>query len=228
MTLAQIIAAFRELADDLGTPPLWSDTLVTFWANEAQQEAARRARLLVDQTTVDVCVIDVTAGTHTYAVDPRVIFIRRVKLSSQDSTLAKVDQRDLDLTGPGWESASNSRPGWWLPTGDHQIRLYPPPDADDTLTLTVVREPLADMAPAIVSPATPAVDPEIPARMQYRLVDWIMHRALMVRDKEEKYDPQGSKEHLASFESEFGKRSSAIDETWIARAHGYDEFEGLF
>lgn len=228
MTLAQLIASFREVADDVGTPPLWSDTGLAFWANEAQHEAARRARLFLDGSTEATCKIDVTAGTAVYAVDPRVIFVRRVKLDSLTIPLTKINLRDMDTVYPGWESAADSTPGHWMPTGDHEITLYPPPIANDVLRLQVIREPLEDMALAIVSPATPAVDPEIPSRMQFRLVDWMLYRALMVRDKEEKYDPASAKEYLASFEAEFGKPSSAIDETWINREHGYDDYEGLF
>lgn len=232
MTLAQLIASFREVADDLGAPPLWSDTALTFWANEAQHEAARRARLFLDSSTDATCKITITAGTASYPVDSRVIFVRRAKLESLTIPLSKINLRDMDTVYPGWESSADSTPGHWMPTGDHEITLYPTPIANDVLRLQVIREPLEDMAPAIDNvdpdPDVPAVDPEIPSRMQFRLVDWMLYRALMVRDKEEKYDPKSAKEYLASFEAEFGKPSSAIDETWINREHGYDDYEGLF
>lgn len=232
MTLVQLISSFREVADDVGTPPLWSDAVVTFWANEAQHEAARRARLFLDSSTDATCKIDVTAGTAVYTVDPRVIFVRRAKLSSMTTTLAKINLNDMDRTFPGWESAQASTPMHWIPTGDHQITLFPTPIVNDVLRLQVIREPLADMAPAIdnvdPTPDVPAVDPEIAARMQFRLIDWMLYRAFMVRDKEEKFDPESAKLYLASFEAEFGKPSSAIDETWINREHGYDDYEGLF
>lgn len=72
-----------------------------------------------------------------------------------------------------------------------------------------------------------AVSPEIPARYHARLADWICYRAMMTLD-EEKRDDARAKYHLGEFEAEFGKRSSAQDETWIQRKHGYDEDEGLY
>ena len=76
--------------------------------------------------------------------------------------------------------------------------------------------------------ADQAVDAEIASRYAVKLVHWIGYRALANRDKEEKYDPEGAKRHLGEFEDEFGKRSSAIDETWIARHHEVDDLEGIY
>jgi len=303
MTLQDIIDVFRELADDVEAEYLWSDAFAIRVANEAQIEACRRSRLLLDETTTAVCQIPVVAGTAIYAVDPRVLFIRRAKLASQDLKLAKINPRDLDLHYPGWESNQATTPQCWAPVENHKLRLVDKPDADDTLNLIVVRQPMAPMqlasldtalaissitrsgstATAVLTapnlslvtgqyigiaganqaeyngsfaitvvdystitftvsgtPASPAtgtityqrinfaVDPEIDDRYHLRLVDWMLYRAFMSRDRQEKYNPDEAKVRLAEFEAEFGQRSSAIDETWINREHGYEEFEGLY
>jgi hypothetical protein len=304
MTLTELDTAFRERADDVATPYLWSLALVLQYANEAQNEANRRSRLLGDTTTAAVCQIPIVAGTSTYAVDPRVLFIRRVQLGTQDFPLQKYQVGDLDRSFPGWERSTDvSSPEVWCPVEDHKIRLVPTPDANDTLYLHVIRDPLAPMSyaaqataaavsgitlvgsvatavltvpnPLLVTgdsvtfagagqteyngahtvtvidsstvsytvggtPATPAtgtityakntpaVDPEIPARYQFKLVDWILYRAFMQRDRQDKYNPEEATARLNEFEAEFGKRSTAVDETWINRMHGQDEFEGLF
>lgn len=299
MTVAEILAAFGDLADDLGTPPLWSDAVRLRFLREAQLEAGRRARLFQDQSTDEVCLLNIVAGQATYDVDPRIIFIRRVKLASQDQPVQKADINALDTFFPGWEGHPASWPTYWTPTGNHQITFYPTPDANDTCRLLVVRDPLgapaledltprgittltsaAGLATAVLAapaplshkqsivisgatqpeyngaheitvvspsvatfqiagaPASPATGTltfviaergvEVEDRHQDKLVDWMLYRALSMRDKEEKYDPKAAQDHLDVFESEFGKRSSAIDETWIARQHGYDQNEGLF
>ena len=51
MTLEELIASFREDATDKVGPYLWEDETVTRWLNEAQDEAAVRARLLLDDST---------------------------------------------------------------------------------------------------------------------------------------------------------------------------------
>ncbi|MCU0689768.1 MAG: hypothetical protein MUF54_00065 [Polyangiaceae bacterium] len=223
MTLTELIAAFRDLADDTAEPYLWSDSVLTRFANEAQEEACRRGRLIVDSTTEEVCQLDVTGGTAVYPVDPRVLFIRRVKLDSMDMPIRKTSVDDLDLMSPGWEGELPGVPFVWAPYEVGKILLFPPPEVDDTMRLTVVRLPLDDM----VGGLTP-VDPEIPARYHMKLVDWMLFRALSMRDKEERHDPEGAKAHLRMFEEEFGQRSNAVDETWIAQKHGFDPFEGLF
>lgn len=297
-TLQQIIDDFREMFDDKGTPPLWSDAVLQAYANEAQLEAARRARLIEDRDTVAVCQVAVSTATDVYALDPRIIRLRRVKLASQDQRLQKMDERVLDRMLPSWESLDAAPPEGWIPWGSNQIRLVPAPDVADTINLWTIREPLlrmrlaqaalpvtsisraSDIAtvttaadatlisgdtvtiagagqaeyngdhqvtvvdathftfPVTGSPATPAtgtityavkaVDAEIASRYAVKLVHWVGYRALAARDKEEKYDPEGAKRHLGEFEDEFGKRSSAIDETWIARHHEVDDLEGIY
>ena len=297
-TLQQIIDDFRERNDDLGTPPLWSDAVLQSYANEAQVEACRRARLIEDRETASVCEIAVSTGTSVYAVDKRVIRLRRLKLASQANRLQKMDERVLDRMLPSWESLEAAPPEGWIPWGSWQVKLVPAPDASDTARLWVVREPLLRMRlaqaakavstltsssgtatatiaadttlvtgdtvtvaganeagyngdrvitvvdsthftfPVSGSPTSPAtgtmtyavkaVDAEIAPRYAEKLVHWMLWRALSIRDKEEKYDAEGAKRHLDEFESEFGKRSSAIDETWIARHHEVDDLDGTY
>lgn len=303
MTITEILRMFRELADDLATSnPLWSDATLLQYLDEAQLEAVRRTRMLDDRETPEICTIPVIANTTTYDVDPRVLFIRRVKASWADRPLAKTYSQWLDNHEPGWESAAAvPEPRWWTPWNSHRLRIEKP-SANGTITLWVIRDPLArphthspdpisvtsitrvgNVATVVLSaaptypivvgdhaliagaddvkyngsqhitsvinttsftyhvsgnPPTPATGTitatfeasplELPARYHHKLVDWMLYRALLQRDKEEKYDPKSAKDHLDLFEQEFGPRSSAIDETWIRRNHGYDDNEGLY
>lgn len=225
MTPQQLIDNFRQLADDLGTPPLWTDSVLMGYASEGQVEIARRTRCLVDSTTPEICQVAVVTGTAVYDVDPRVIFIRRAKLADQPLPLPKVDVPRLDLHRPGWDDEGNETPCAWLPWDAQKIRLFNTPAADGTLNLIVVREPLADIALAV--DPDPAVDPEVPRRYHNGIVNWMLHRAYLHRERQDMYRPEESKERLAMFEEEFGKKSTAADEEWIHRHHGYDENEGL-
>lgn len=299
MTVAEVLAAFGDLTDDLGQTPLWSTSVRLRFLREAQIEACRRARLLRDQDKDEVSLISLVAQTGSYDVDPRVIFIRRVKWSGADRPLVRVHPKWLDECFPGWEGHDAGVPQFWALI-DRRLVLYPAPEDVGTVRLDVVREPLADPAvqdltakaistlsqvdglatavlaapstlatgrsviiagadqaeyngakvvtvlgPSIITFGVPvaAVSPatgttitylageyplEIRGRHQDKLVDWMLWRALSMRDKEEKYDQAAADAHLAVFEEEFGKRSAAIDEVWIEEQHGYDESEGLF
>lgn len=231
MTPQEMLDHFRLQADDAAQPYLWGDALLIGYANEAQLEASRRARLFEDATTQAVCEIAVTAGTAIYDVDARVQFIRRVKLASQSRPLPKASVRALDEGAPGWEASDPSEPIGWIPWETHKVRLVPTPVANDTLRLIVVRDPLLpiDLGNPLAVP-TP-IDPtpaEAPARYHYALVDWVLHRAYLHRERQDQYRPEESKERLAMFEAEFGERRNAVDDIWIKRKHGYDEDEGLY
>lgn len=220
MTLAELIDLFRQEARDQAIPPDWPDAILTNYANEAQLEAARRARLLTDSTG-EVSRPTVKIGANVIALDRRVIFVRRVKLDSQSKTLPKIRLADLDQIRPDWE---NDEPGdvvAWCP--DYQsgtILLIPPSAATDRLRLSVIRDPLEDMA-------DPDDEPEIAPRYHRTLVQWMLYRAFSKQDTEYA-DPKKAAGALAAFEQEFGPKSTALDETWVHEKHGYDDYEGLF
>ena len=223
MTTAELINLFRGLSADNTPKYLWSDTLLCQIATEAEKEAAGRARLLVDSVTPDLCVKELAAGTQYIELDPRVIFVRRVKLASRDIPLAKIHRKDLDCILPGWEDETASETTNYCSNyqGGRIYFITRLPE-DDTVRLTVVREPLGPL-----QLSGPARNPEIPPRYHEKLVHWMFWRALSMRDVEEKYDPVVAKQNYDQFEAVFGPPLSAINEKWYQDEHGYDEFEGL-
>jgi hypothetical protein len=226
MTLQELINNFREVADDKSSLPLWSDALLTFYANEAQTEAARRARLFKDSSTAEVCAYAVAAGDQTIELDSRVLFPKIVKIDSKALPLLRVHQADIDRIFPGWDAVgvANGDPTHYVPDKDTGLLWFNAPFSDsDTVRIACYREPLVPMVLG-----TAPVGPEVRGRHQYGLINWMMYRALNMRDVEEKYDPKAAEGYEAMFEAEFGKRSSAIDETWIEREQMYDDHDGTF
>jgi hypothetical protein len=157
-----------------------------------------------------------------YALDPRIIFVRRVKSSLRSSPLCKRRFRDLDAEDPGWEERTGDVTQYLLDYQTGFLRTYRTPTAADlvTLGLTVVRAPLKAMA-------GDSATPEIAPRWHMSLRHWMVFLAYMKPD-EDTYRPDKAKVALALFEQEFGKRSSAQDEKWINDNHGYDNDEGLY
>jgi len=224
MTSQELIDFFRKLTADNTPPYLWSDSLLVSLGAEAEKQAARRARLLVDSSTEDLCLFDVVKDTRMITLDKRIIFVRRVKLASKDLPLQKIHRRDLDMLAPGWEDeAASDTCNYCTNYETGKMVFHTALPADDTVRLTVVREPLAALALS-----GPAVNPEIAPRYVEKLVDWMIYRAYNLRDVEEKYDPVVAAAGLARFESEFGPESTAQNEKWFQDEHGYDEYEGLY
>lgn len=214
MKLAELLNITRIELDDVAEPYLWSDDELLEYANDAQNEACRRGRLLVDATTPAICQITMVANTAAYTLDPRVIRVNRAKVDGEAVPLAFCMTRDLDARFPGWEDWSETPriivPDWET----NKVRLVGTPDAGGTLNLQVVRLPLVDMMDI-------DDEPEIRPEYQRNLRHWIKHRAYLKRDSET-YDPKKAAECEARFVAEFGPARPAYDELWQQQQYETD------
>lgn len=218
MTLKELLDYSRRQLDDTKTPYLWSKADLVLWLNEAEREAARRARLLVDSRTAEVCELTVVADEPYLTLDPRVLFVRRARLASVSWYLKKFDVRDLDECRPGWESETGDVWGYVQNEDSRHLRLVGTPTASDTLKITVSRLPLVEMA-------ADTDEPEIRSPYHLNLHHWVLWRAYSVDDTDLRDDEKAAR-NLALFEAEFGRRSTAIDEQWTREHHGYNSMEG--
>jgi hypothetical protein len=220
MKLRDLVKIFRDEVDDVTEPFLWTEEELIDYANDAENEACRRSRLLIDSTTVEICQIAVTANTAGYALDPRVIFVRRAKLATKSLPLGRASVRDLDDETPGWDAHTGTVSAYIPDHDTGKLRLYRIPTVNDTLNLTVVRLPLEAMENL-------DAEPEIHRRYQRNLRHWLKWRAYSKQDAET-MDEKKAAAGLALFEQEFGKASPALDEEWINREQGYDRWDGTF
>lgn len=212
MTVADLIAEFRDRAFDQKSPPLWTDTQLIRWANDAQREACRRGKLLIDSTDDTICSIDYDTVDPVLDLDTRIISIREAIVDGQTIPLDEYLLSRMNELFPGWRSAAAQFPmGYIKDYGSKQIRLYPQPTQAGTVLLSVVREPLEDMAKTD--------EPELPARYHMSLVEWLLYRAYSLQDPDT-CDPQRAQKALTAFETEFGRRSSARNEKWQEEQSG--------
>lgn len=204
MNLSELIIAAQNQADEVLDKPdlFWSEAEWTEYANDAEREACIRANLLLDQTS-SMAVIAITSGTAKYALNEKVLVVKRAKLTSGTEPLVKTSRRVLDATYPNWEAEAGTTRSW-LPDDTNKITLYKIPVVDDTLNLMISRLPETDMV--LVDKATDS--PEIDAQYHLSLVDWMMHRAYSKQDSET-LDLGKAKEHLKRFTVRFGERPPA-------------------
>ena len=223
MNVADLRAVFRSETDDTEDPPFASDDEVIDYLNDAQNEACRRARLLVDSRTSGITTISLAANTARYALDPRVVFVRRAKLVSNSSTLTLASYRDMDGVdgiSADWEDETGTPTHLITDMDTAYVRPYPVPDASDSIALTVVRLPLDDLA-------DDGDEPEIHARFHRNLRHWMLYRYYSKQDADT-FDAGRAALALAAFEMEFGKPSRAIEEEWILRQQQTDAHDGVF
>lgn len=220
MNRSELIANARILATDTVAPYLWSDAEITIYANDAQREACRRARLITDSATASVCSIALAAATPIYTLNQKVLFVNRVKLVGESLPLTSISYKDLDRQIPGWEENTGSPTHYVKDTDAGKFRPYPTPTVAGTAKLTVTRMPLEDMT-------SDSDEPEIQPHLHDSLLFWILYRMFSKPDNDG-YDEAKAAKNLALFEQEFGRKSSAFDEAWIEREHGYTPDEGVY
>ena len=219
MLATEILAQFRELTDDLASPYLFSDASVLRYMNNAENEAARRARLLVDSSTAEVTKYSIGIGKSWLTLDPRVVFVKRFMITGQTLPIGRAHRDDMDILVPGWEDDTGTILAYVPNMETGKLRLYRTTDKAYVAKLTVVRTPL--------NPITISTEPEINPRYHDKLVHWMLYEAYMKNDSES-FNGKKAVDHLALFEQEFGQRSSALNETWIEEQRDSFSHEGTF
>lgn len=205
MDLAGLIDAYREESHDHAKPPFMSNERLAQIANEAQIEACRRASLIVD-STADFCAVPVTAGDPLVELDSHIIDVKRIRISTSSLPLAIAWTQDMDERIPGWESHHGTPTNYITDYQTGLLRLYPIPDVPADVRMTVNRLPLKAMD-------GDHDEPEIRAEYHPALVQWMLHKAYAKNDTDQ-LAPEKSAQALSEFEKEFGKRSSARNESW--------------
>lgn len=205
MNLEELIGSFREDSTDKVEPYLWEDEAVTRWLNEAQDEAAVRGRLLLDDSTPAVTTMAVQAGKASYQLHPKIYEIAHLHwqpgaAGHRSKPVDLVTREWLDRNHPDWRVRFDFDAVYAIQS-EGSIRMVPTPREAGTLTLEAYRLPL--------KPLTGDGDkPEIHAASHAYLVYWALHRAFSQPDADG-FDPQRAATAEAAFTGYFGKRPDA-------------------
>lgn len=203
MNLQQLIERFRIEADDLLAPYLWTEEWLQAWFSEAQDEAAVRSRLLLDDFTTALTQIAVDAGVASYALHPKlyeIAVLDFVPAVGRVQSVYLTSREKLDRDRPGWRNEPQGMPCHAIQT-DTRLRLVPTPSVEGMLRLEAYRLPLKALA-------NDNDKPEIHEAHHIHLVHWALYRAFGKPDADA-HDPQRSKEALGRFEAYFGPRPDA-------------------
>lgn len=205
MNLEELIASFREDATDKVATYLWTDEAVTRWLNEAQDEAAVRGRLLLDDSTQAVTRIAVTEGQASYQLHAKVYEIAHLHwqpsaAAHRGKPVELVTREWLDRNHPGWRVRFDCDSMYAIQT-EGALRLVPTPREAGVLTLEAYRLPLKPLV-------NDTDKPEIHAASHPYLVYWALHRAFSQPDADG-FDPQRAATAEATFTGYFGARPDA-------------------
>lgn len=218
MDVAALLARFRLLAGDRGTPPLWADDIVVDWLNQAEREACIRAHLLEDETTPDIVNITVVPAQFEYKLHPLIQDVKRLRIyypasgdtPAQYNRIERGDEeRDIRYW---WDQRPNAdgRPNYYAVLGDGDenagrtlVLDQVPSSPATTMQMVVDRYPLQPMDVASTSDT-----PEIHPNHHPHLVEWALHLAFLTRDIEGAALPRTDR-HLQRFVDAFGERPDA-------------------
>lgn len=235
MTLDEALSTIRGSLDDETTPYLWSNTNLISYLNRRINEFARRTEHYLDHTTALICSIAVTASTKDYALDSRVISVKRVRgMWNPETPLLRRTLSYMDATYPEWESDTSDDPLYYIVdrTAGY-ITLHPTPGTNGTLSLDVTRLPSAQLTIADIAKATP-VNIEFPLMWIDNLYDGVLASAFSKPDSQTR-NPQMAQYHLqlwnaflqeAMEHNDTERRDRAfMDSTALEDSNGY-WFEG--
>lgn len=207
MTLTELIRRFRVLAKDtVDNPYMASDADVIMWLNDAEREAAIRARLIRDHLTQDVTRIAYVADTQVYQLHPAVFELINVRLVRPDGKRGNPiylrTPEWLDRNVPHWrEDPIRYRHDNFAIQDDRNLQLLTEYEAGDVITLECYRVPLEPMRNG-------GDEPEIHPMHHEHLVQWALHRAFSVPEAD-LFDPNRSKDAEDEFTRYFGIRPDA-------------------
>lgn len=229
MTLDELVTEAREqwLSDtsDAATVPAgvsldtWTDATLLRFAIEAQQQACRHGdcTLLFDSTTEAVCSITLVEDQLVYPLNALILRLQRV-LMGGNIELGKETPESFDITRPGWRVSESGTPTACFVMGRNLVLDRAPTAAavteHGTLNLEVYRLPIGSLV------GTDEL--EISTIYQPFLAHWMCYRALSRRDEDlVNYGGMTAKQHLQTFEQEFGRRNDVPQLQYLIESAGY-------
>lgn len=218
-TIRELVLASREELDDLPGDVddpcawenddeglLWKNHELVRFANQAQVEFCRR-RPINDSTTAAICDASVTAGDLFVPYSPLIAYVDRMAVQGEAHGLTKKTKAWMDRNYANWETETGTPKHYIENITEYKARLYPIPDADININMTVGRLPLADMR----WDRRQKDEPEINVMYHMDLVMWMNHLALRKRDSQTHNKTESDRQYKL-FETAVGPRISAFNE----------------
>lgn len=202
MTLDDLVESFREFADDLVEPYLWSASLVESYADRAEAEACERRPLLTSSTDKDMCQIAVSAdvGKYTKHAAVREVYYAKFTdaISGDVHKLFITNIDELTFLEPSWEDL-DSEPTYLL-LDDSSVQIIPTPTVEGLLEMSISH------IPKTLSSVT--YNLAIHSAHHYSLVYWMLHLAFEKSDADT-LNVKKALDYEARFANYFGEPKGA-------------------
>jgi hypothetical protein len=197
MNLGELRALARVKLDDRVEPYLWDDEFLDGAINRAQDEAILRMGGIGDDYTSHATQGVVFAGSAVFALSPGVLRVDQVR--TNDKLLQATTPSYLANINPLWETKTGVPTHFMM--GDSSIKLYPIPEIDTPISLSVRRGALT---PLVVDTQIP----EVPYPLHHSLLHWVLFEAYSIPDADIS-NPTAAEMHNKTFDGVFGPRQGA-------------------
>jgi hypothetical protein len=203
-TSLELIAWLREMLDDEVQPYLWTNSYLVRALNDAEEQACRRAYVLIDKDTASVCQLTLSASVGSFTYHSRILQIRRITIGSADYPLKQALVPELDEACGAWWSVQGVPENYVIET-QGRIIFYPMPQSLDTATMEVARLPLNSMN------VSGSCVPEIPEMYHRDLLIWGKRVAYLKPDSDT-FNKELADAAEQEFTARFGPLPSAKEE----------------
>lgn len=178
MNSTEILETFREEMNDEADPPLWSDTLLFRYLDDAQKTFCRWTEGIEDSSTAEITRLAVVSGTEWYALDKRVLKVREAVDVSTGRPFGLYSAERASDAGIYFDGRPAQLKAFVTGLSKNMLRAWPFPNNTATVELRVFRLPLV--------PITDAGDQELEIDEQHHLslLLWMKHRAYGKEDAE--------------------------------------------
>lgn len=140
LTIEELIAQFRTDNDDIYEPYMWSDVSITRYLSEAQDVLCDKVNIFPDEIEVAYSADDVWVARDDYITQVRGVFEGAETIQLRDAAEWQRLQGSATWrtdTGTVTDLIEDMKADNW--------RLYPIPEEDGTLTLSIYRRPLISL-----------------------------------------------------------------------------------
>lgn len=198
MRPSELLDLFRLEMADTAQPYLWSDEFIVGAIDDAQKQFARKTDGIPDSTTsavVDLVVAldpDTQLYTDVLPLHSSILKIRSARRADTGRDIEVLNMEDMPARNMFFDGRSSRVRALVLGMDTDQVRLWPFPNEDVTIKLSVFRMPLVTI--------TDDEPLEIPAQHHRDLLLWVKHRAYSVHDAET-FDKTKAEDFRVLFES---------------------------
>ncbi len=205
MTVKEMIAALRDILGDEDLAYRYQDSALLRYLNDAEDQACRRAYLIMDANTASICAFSVSVSVASYLFHSKILQVKRFAIDSTTVPITQMTRDRMDEQNVGWVSLTGL-PEVYIHEANNETIVCPIPQSATMARLIVTRLPLAAFSNGA------AETPEVKPQYHNDLLLWALSRAYERMAVTNPRSYQIAQNYESRFTARFGPLPSAKTE----------------